>query len=60
MPMEINLEIKYSIVAETSESFFGALKIGQNKKSYIFWEIGIQEINVKLFEKFQKLIPLQV
>ena len=40
--------------------FLGALKTGQNSKSYIFKEIGIPEINVRLFANFQNLIALQV
>ena len=40
------LEITYLAIAKYPEFFFGALKIGQNEKSYIFQEFGIPEIHV--------------
>ena len=54
------LEITYSAIAKYPEFCFDALKTSQNKKSYIFQEIGIPEILVELFENFQNLIFLQV
>ena len=53
-------KITYSAMAKYSEIFFDASKTGQNKKSYIFQEIGILEIDVQLFENFQNLIALHV
>ena len=46
------LEITYSTIAKYPEIFFDAWKTGQNEKSYIFQEIGIPEIHVRLFENF--------
>ena len=40
----------------TQKIFFDALKTGQNQKSYIFEEIDVLEIHVRLFENFQNLI----
>ena len=40
--------------------FFLCIKTGQNRISYIFQEIVIPEIHVRLFEDFQNLIALQV
>ena len=54
------LEITYSAIAKYSEIFFDALKTGQNGESYIFQEIGIPEIHVRLSKNFQNLIALQV
>ena len=54
------LERTYSAIAKYPEIFFDILKTGQNEKSYIFQEIGIPEIHVHLFEKFQNLMALQV
>ena len=54
------LKITYVATAKYPENFFNALKPGQNKKSYIFQEIGIPKIYVQLFENFQNLIALQV
>ena len=50
------LEITYLTIAKYPEIFFDAFKTGQNEKSDIFQEIGIQEIYVRLFENFQNLI----
>ena len=49
------LEITYSAIAKYPEISFDATKTGQNEKSYIFQEIGIPEIHVRLFENFQNL-----
>ena len=57
---EMCLEITYSAIAKYSEIFFDALKTGQNGESYIFQEIGIPEIHVRLSKNFQNLIALQV
>ena len=54
------LEVTYASTVKYSENFFDALKPGQNEKSYIFQEIGILKIHVRLFENFQNLIALQV
>ena len=54
------LEITYSAIAKYPEFFFEAIKIGQNEKSYIFQEISIPEIYMRLFENFQNLIAFQV
>ena len=54
------LKITYAAIAKYPENFFNALKPGQNKKSYIFQEIGMPKIYVQLFENFQNLIALQV
>ena len=59
--MEICLEITHiQLLQNTLTIFFDALKTVQNEKSYIFQEIGIPEIHVRLFENFQNLIALQV
>ena len=49
------LEKTYSATAKYPEIFFDALKTAQNEKSYIFQEIDIPEIHVRLFENFQNL-----
>ena len=49
------LEITYPAIAKYPETSFDALKTGQNEKSYIFQEIRIPEIHVRLFENFQNL-----
>ena len=56
------LEIIFSGVAKYPDFFFFFLciKTGQNRISYIFQEIVIPEIHVRLFEDFQNLIALQV
>ena len=51
--------LEITAIAKTLK-FFDALKTGQNEKYYIFQEIGIPEIHVRLFENFQNLIALQV
>ena len=53
------LEITYSTIAKYPD-FFNALKTSQNEKSYIFQEIGIPEIHVRLLGNFQNLIAFQV
>ena len=53
-------EMKDLVVAKSPENLFGALKTGQNLKSYIFPKTSISEINVQLFENFWNLIALQV
>ena len=53
--LDVCLEITYSAIAKFPEIFFNALKTRQNEKSYIFREIVIPEIHVRLFENFQKL-----
>ena len=60
MYLKMCLEITYSSIAKYTETFFDALNTGENEKSYIFQEIGILENHVRLFEKFQNLIALQV
>ena len=45
-------EMKDLVVAKSPENLFGALKTGQNLKSYIFPKTSISEINVQLFENF--------
>ena len=54
------IEITYSTFAKYPENFFDALKTGQNQKSYIFEEIDVLEIHVRLFENFQNLIALHI
>ena len=49
------LEITYSTIAKYL-IFVNALRTGRNEKSYIFQEIGIPEIYLRLFENFQSLI----
>ena len=53
--LEMYLEITYSAIAKYPEISFDEPKTGQNEKSYIFQEIGIPEIHVRLFENFQNL-----
>ena len=45
---------------QNAQKSFGALKTGKTEKSDIFWEIGIPNINVPLFENIQMKIALQV
>lgn len=52
-------EKKDSIVAKCLEYVFSAVETGQNKKSYIFREIGVPEIKYDL-QNFQNLIALSV
>ena len=61
------LERTYSTIAQYPEFFFFFFliflmhqKLTKNEKSYIFQEIGIPEIHVRLSENFQNLIALQV
>ena len=58
--LEICREVTYSAITKHPGIFFDALKTGQNEKSYIFQEIGIPEIHVRLFENYHNLIALQV
>ena len=53
------LEMTYSAISKYPEIFFDALKTDQNEKSYIFQEIGIPQMHVRVFENFQNLIALQ-
>ena len=48
--MKMCLETAYTATANYTEYFFDALKPGQNEKSYIFQEIGIPKIHVRLFQ----------
>ena len=52
------LEIKDSIFTKCCKHFLGTLKTGQKENPYIFQEFSILELNVGLFEHFQKLITL--
>ena len=54
------LEIKDSIVGKCPGDFWGALKTSQNEKPYMLKELGIPEINVRLYKNFQNLIALHV
>ena len=54
------LEIKDSIVGKCPGDFWGALKTSQNEKPYMLKELGIPEINVRLYKNFQNLIALYV
>ena len=53
------LEIAYSVIAKYPEIFFNALKLTKIKNPIFSQDIEIPEIHVRLFEHFQKLIPLQ-